>query len=127
MIAHESLGACRGPLLFLEFKDKAFSAAAVSQVSEAVKRLGLEKNVAMFLVSDAHQERLVRASPFTLLSSGDLATVAKHVGMSLWVSPEKSSCLSVLKFAEISMAASGAHPCQACGIINLYARVAAKA
>ncbi|KAK9862781.1 hypothetical protein WJX84_010739 [Apatococcus fuscideae] len=49
----------RGPLLFLEFKDKAFSAAAVSQVSEAVKRLGLEKNVAMFLVSDAHQERLV--------------------------------------------------------------------
>ncbi len=50
---------CRIPIMFLEFKDRAFNAATVSQVSDVVKRLRLEKYVALFLVSDSQQEQLV--------------------------------------------------------------------
>ena len=45
--------------MFLEFKDKAFNAAMVSQVNDVVKRLHLQQSVALFLVSDAQQEQLV--------------------------------------------------------------------
>lgn len=48
----------RTPLLFLEFKDRAFSTAAVQHVSNLVNQLSFDRSVALFLVSDAQQEQL---------------------------------------------------------------------